>query len=73
MDNNNKELFRVEWSNVYDAYTREEALAMALADLETAIKFRQGATGFFVSDEFGVDGVLIDIEYNYPTNEDDQK
>lgn len=55
--------YRVDWSNYYEASSPTDALYQALADLETVIKLREGATGFFVTDEDG-NTVRIDVEHD---------
>lgn len=56
--------FRVEWSSIYEAKNEYDALVQALGEIETAIKYHEGATGFIVSDYWvDNDPILIDIEY----------
>jgi hypothetical protein len=63
--------YRVEWSITLDAEDAKDALRQALGDLETALKFKEGATCFFVSDAYGEDKVRFDIEIDELSEIDD--
>lgn len=63
----------VEWSNIYEAKDQKDALRQALADLDESIKYKRGATCFFISGRYGEDKNLIDIEWDDPRDDLDEE
>jgi hypothetical protein len=54
--------YRVEWSILMDGESEEDAARQAWATLDDATMHNYGATVLFVSDEYGDDRVVLDME-----------
>jgi hypothetical protein len=54
--------YRVEWSIFLDAENPLDAAKQAWGMLEDATKFNSGASILFVSDEYGEDRFVFDME-----------